>query len=291
MSLDPSNRIKIISTISARLGEENWSLIDLTLSQFGLPTTEDWNGAGDRSQYIIAMLSNAPDDKLIGLASHVGIDQKTNDPGIEPPFWTSGLFKVFLSHLAVNRKEAAELQETLGLYGISCFVAHNDIKPTAEWQSQIEAALSTCDSLIALLHPGFHDSKWTDQEVGFVMGRGLPIFSIRYGHAPQGFIGRFQAFEGSGKEVSTLAKEIFDTYIKHKATKEKMAHVIVGVFERSLSFQQANRFMGFLEQLESWDPSFPQRIIDAKKNNFEVAHAFEVTDSRLQKLFSKWDQK
>jgi hypothetical protein len=290
MSLSPSERIKIITSISTRLGEENWSLIDLTLSQFELPTTESWGGS-ERNQYVIEMISRVPDNKLLSLASHIGIDQKTSDPGIEPPFWRTGTLKVFLSHLATNRKVAAELQEALSRYGISSFVAHNDIEPTLEWQSQIETALSTCDSLIALLHPQFHESKWTDQEIGFVMGRGLPVFPVHYGHAPQGFIGRFQAFNGISKETAVLAEEIFDAYLKHKETKEKMAHIVVGLFENSLSFDQSNRLMGYLERLGTWDSSFQQRIIDTQKNNFEVTHAFDVTDERLKALFVKWGNK
>lgn len=287
MSLNPSERIKIITHISARLGEENWSLIDLTLSQFDLPTTNGWNG--ERNQYVIEMISQATDNQLLSLASHVGIDLKMSDPGIEPPFWRSGTLKIFLSHLATHKQAAAELQDALKRYGISCFVAHNDIEPTLEWQTQIETALGTCDSLVALLHPEFHKSRWTDQEIGFVMGRGLPVFPVRYSDAPQGFIGRFQAFNGNGKEISILAEEIFDAYLKHKETKEKMANILIGLFERSANFDQANRLMGYLHRLEAWDPSFKQRILDARKNNGEVAGAFAVTDASLDTLFKKWE--
>ncbi len=60
------------------------------------------------------------------------------------------------------------------------------------------------------MHDGFKESNWTDQEVGFAMGRGLPVFSIRFDQDPYGFIGRFQAFNGNGKTVENLAREIFD---------------------------------------------------------------------------------
>lgn len=67
------------------------------------------------------------------------------------------------------KKEAAALKDSLSIYGISCFVAHMDIHPTKEWQSEIENALSSMDSLVALMTKDFHNSLWTDQEIGFVL--------------------------------------------------------------------------------------------------------------------------
>jgi len=143
------------------------------------------------------MIEKAKDQTLLELAQHLGFVLEVSESShIEPAFWRKGMFRLFISHLAGHRKWAGELQEALLPYGISSFVAHNDIEPTTEWQNQIETALSTCDALVALLHEKFHESKWTDQEVGFAMGRGVPVYSVHFGEAPYGFIGRFQAFNG-----------------------------------------------------------------------------------------------
>ena len=174
MALNPSERIKIIAEISRRLSSEDWPLIDLTLSQFGLPTTDTWSGPPDA--YVIEMVKDASDDVLISLAYHIGVNISAPDQGIVPPFWKDGHLRVFLSHLSDHREFAGELKEAMEYYGLTAFVAHDDIEPTAEWQSEIETALSTCEVLIALLHVGFKESSWTDQEVGFAMGRGVSCF-------------------------------------------------------------------------------------------------------------------
>jgi len=44
MPLSASKRISLLKEISDRLQMEEWPLIDLTLSQFGLPTSEEWQG-------------------------------------------------------------------------------------------------------------------------------------------------------------------------------------------------------------------------------------------------------
>ena len=132
MSLSPSQRIILITKISKRLGSENWSLIDLTLKQFALPWTNDWTGTS--IDYVQEMIEKAPDQVMLELAQHVGFDCEVSPSSqIEPAFWRKGMFRLFISHLAIHREWAGELQEALLPYGISSFVAHNDIEPTTEW--------------------------------------------------------------------------------------------------------------------------------------------------------------
>ena len=175
MALSRSQRIALIKEISTRLSQENWPLIDLTLREFELPTKDEWGGNADA--YVMSMVHKAADAVLLELAQHCGfvIEEGIRPPGIDPPFWHGGMLRLFVSHLALHRDEAAQIQSAFLRCGVSCFVAHNDIEPSEEWLAQIETALATCDSLLALLHPKFHESQWTDQEVGFAMGRGVPF--------------------------------------------------------------------------------------------------------------------
>ena len=289
MALSPSNRINLIKEVAIRLSQEEYPLIDLTLKQFSLPWSESWNGT--RYDYVLAMLENAPDESLIELGQHVGFQvEESKTPRLEPPFWRKGMFKLFISHLAAHREFAGNLQEELLKYGISCFVAHKDIEPTVEWQTEIETALSTSEALVALLHEGFHKSKWTDQEIGFAMGRGIPVFSIKFEEDPYGFIGRFQAFNGGEKSTPALAYEIFDAFRKNKQTQKKMSEVLLGLFEESGSFAQARERIGYLENLEVWEPSFSVRIRSAVKGNSQVADSWGVPD-RVENLVRKWEAK
>ncbi len=173
------------------------------------------------------------------------------------------------------------------MYGVAAFVAHNDIEPSKEWQVQIETALATCDCLIALLHKDFHASKWTDQEIGFAMGRGLPIFTVQLGEVPYGFVGRFQAFAGVGKSALDLAREIFETLIKHKQTQRAIGPVVVRLFEDSSSFQDAKKNVALLEMLELWEPDFSERITKAAKMNSQIKESWGVP-ARVNLLVEKW---
>jgi nucleoside 2-deoxyribosyltransferase len=234
------------------------------------------------------MVERATDETLIDLAQHVGFSfEIVAAPRIDPPFWRKGMLRLFVSHLATHRAFAAELQTALLDFGISGFVAHNDIEPTQEWQTQIETALATCDALIALLHPDFHVSNWTDQEIGCAMGRGVPTFAVRFGQDPYGFIGRFQAFNGNAKLAVVLAREFFDAYRKNKQTQRRMSEVIVGLFEESNSFAEAKVRVGYLEELGFWDTSFSTRIRSAAKGNSQVSGSWGVP-ARVEALVQKW---
>ena len=286
MPLSPSQRVALIKEIAGRLATEDWPLIDVTLKQFSLPWTDDWQGSKDG--YVLQMIEKAPDQSLIDLAQHVGFQfEELTMRRVEPPFWRKGMLRVFVTHLATHRDFAGELQEALLKFGVSCFIAHNDIEPTQEWQAQIETALATCDTLVALLHKDFHSSKWTDQEIGFAMGRGVPAFAVRFGQDPYGFIGRFQAFNGTGKIAAALARELFDAYRKNKQTQRRMSEVLIGLFEESISFAEAKARIGYLEDLEIWEPSFSTRIGSAAKTNSQVSGSWGVSE-RVAALVKKW---
>jgi len=275
-----------MKVISERLAEEDYQLIDTTLKQFGMQRQATWSG--EKYGYVLAMVEDGQDSGLIDLAEHVGFElEDSSPPRVEPRFWRNDMLKLFVSHLARERVKAAELQEALLDYGISCFVAHNDIEPTQEWQTQIETALATCDTLVALLHEGFHESKWTDQEIGFAMGRGLPVYSIRYGADPYGFIGRFQAFNAGRKSAAQIARELFDSYRRDKQTQPKMASVLLSLFEQSSSFAEAKNRIEYLEGLESWEPTFAARLRNAAASNSQISGSWGVPE-RVNVLARKW---
>lgn len=119
------------------------------------------------------------------------------------------------------------------------------------------------------------------------MGRGVPAFAVRFGHDPYGFIGRFQAFNGNEKSATALARELFDAYRKNKQTQRRMSEVIVGLFEESGSFAEAKVRVGYLEDLELWEPSFSSRIRSAAKSNSQVSGSWGVPD-RVTALVKKW---
>ncbi len=284
--LSPSQRLTLLKEIANRLAAEEWPFLDTTLKVYRLPISDQWEGT--KHAYVLKMVAEASDQVLIDLAHHLGFDfEDSVFPSNQVACWEDGMLRIFISHLAIERKFAAELKVSLLKLGISSFVAHNDIEPTKEWQDEIEGALASCDVLVALLHPEFHASNWTDQEIGFAMGRGVPAFAVRLGKDPYGFVGRFQAFNGIGKSTESLAREIFRACQKKKPFQYKLAELLVLLFENSRSFAQSKERIGYLEELELWDKQFSERIEYAVKTNEQISESWRVKE-RVQALIKKW---
>lgn len=109
--MTPSERIKYIKQISKLLGKEKWELIDLTLKQFSLPWTNQWDGA-NRVDYVMDMIDTASDESLLTLSKHLGIVSEIVSIKI-PLFWKPSQPRVFITHLAKIKDKAATLRNNL----------------------------------------------------------------------------------------------------------------------------------------------------------------------------------
>lgn len=278
--MTPSERITLLKQIANELQkEESWSLIDLTLKQFGIPILD--NFSSNKFEYILLQIEFAADEAIIDLAGHLKINPSSVESEIAPSFWRDGYFNLFISHLASDKITAHDLKNKLEAYFISGFVAHSDIEPTKEWQDEIELALRTSDALVALMIPGFHKSKWTDQEIGLALGRDLLIMPVRMGQNPYGFIGKFQAINFT--DIDKLALDIFDSLLKNKKTSKKITQGILHKFENSGSFYTANVNMTLVEKIAFWDKNLIERLKNAVENNSQISHSFGVS-SRVNNI-------
>ena len=99
--MNPSERINLIQGIVEELLQSEWSVIDLTLRQFDLPT-DSW--VGNKYSYLIRMIENASNETLSQLQQHLTGEDSTIDEPSSLSFWQPGTFRVFISHK--DRKRA-----------------------------------------------------------------------------------------------------------------------------------------------------------------------------------------
>lgn len=298
--MTPSEPQNFIKNISGTLGAEDWSLIDLTLRQFGLPSHDSWEGNGS-VPYVIDMISDADNESLIELAKHLNLNsllhtkealqQNGNQTGsgtiISTSIWQPAQARVFLSHHSSLKSKTIQFKTALEKYAITSFVAHEDIEPTVEWQTEIEKALFTMDAFVALISPGFKESNWTGQEVGVAVGLGIPIVPVRIGVDPYGFIGKYQALQGKERPIAQVASEIFQILITKPIIGEKLTETLVNNFISSGSWADAREKMTLLEKVETITPEMSARLKKAAEENNEIGNSFGVPD-RLGKLLSKF---
>lgn len=192
--------------------------------------------------------------------------------------WEEGKYRVFLSHLAEFKKQTAALKKELGLYGISCFVAHEDIQPTKKWQDEIENALKTMDVLVALMTVNFHESLWTDQEVGFALGRDVPIIPVRLDINPYGFIGKFQAIPCTWENA---AEELVKLLIK----RDRMLDCYISAVAKCPFYDNATKLGKILPHINRCSNTQLQAFIAAYNSNGQIYDSFAFNGTMVYILW------
>jgi hypothetical protein len=123
--------------------------------------------------------------------------------------WLADRPRIFFSHVSAHRAEVSELATRVETFDCSCFLAHNQIEPSRKWQDVIESALQSSYFLVAYVTSDFPTSPWTDQEVGWAMGRRIPIIPVSAGLQPYGFFGSYQSLSATGRPPNAVAFGIF----------------------------------------------------------------------------------
>lgn len=181
--------------------------------------------------------------------------------------WKAGYYKMFISHLTGNKDTASRLKTALLDYGITGFVAHEDITPTKEWQDEVEKALYTMDVLCAIIVPNFITSKWCDQELGFAMGRRKLIIPIKKEADPYGFVGKYQGIQSKGKKVSEVANEVFEALCKNEYSKAAYTKILADLFINSKNKSEAVKWINLLSSARDLDTSIIMYIHSNYSNN------------------------
>lgn len=192
----------------------------------------------------------------------------------EAKLWGKGSIRVFISHVAKDKILATEIKEGLADFEIASFVAHEDIEPTKEWQSEIERALFSMGMLVALLTEGFRESKWTDQEVGIAIGRGVPIVSVALDVDPYGFIGKYQAIPGVSKDRDQILDRILGVLFKMDGVREKAVDAFIKKVSGAYNYDHANSLARYLPMIDQLSPEQEQKLVKAFITNSQVYDAY-----------------
>ena len=290
-----SERLRALLRIVERLAQDEWTKVDLVLGQFNGRRTDDWQGS--KQSYIAWSLENVDDTLIQELGEFFGLTTEAKvaehvELGVtavaesERIWGATPSFRLFLSHVSQFKTEAASLKTALKTYGVSAFVAHSDIQPTKEWLDEILKALGTMDALAAMLVPTFHESNWTDQEVGFALGRNVPILPLKFSQDPYGFIGRFQALNCASLTAQQAASNVARLLIENPLSQSAMSDTVGRRLLRSGSFALSKTLMDLLEVPSTIPQSTLQLVSQANGTNDQVSQAWGVSD-RIENLLRR----
>jgi TIR domain len=207
-------------------------------------------------------------------------------PDVIRRIWERDGLRLFITHRAQEKLAAGELKTKLSPYGVCGFVAHQDIEPNQVWQTEIERALVSMHALVALITPDFDSSVWCQQEIGFALGRGVPVIPLRLGSDPHGFIGRIQALSADLTHPTVMAGTLVDTLLKDGRTSVMMRERLVREFESVKTWENARLLRPKLVSVAEFGDGQLTRIEKALSENQKVATAYGVPEA-IKQLFTR----
>ena len=194
---------------------------------------------------------------------------------------TASPIRLFLSHTSDTKTQAVMIGESLKLYGISPFIAHEHIEPSTEWQAEIEKALLNMDVLVALLTESFKESDWTDQEVGAAIGRQVPVFPVSLGRDPYGFIAKYQAVPGLSRSPEVIAQQLAVCVWKSRRLKRLLPAAYTLGLRRANSFDEARRLAKLLPLIERFPKELIGELVSVYNGNRQIYQCYEFTNNIL----------
>lgn len=221
-----SEKLDLIDTIGRELQNRfTFNEIDAFLAEFQITPRQDAK-RNSKWVYTKSALSGLADDLIIKIAGELDMLQVARSGRVieRPRNWQgTEALRLFISHVAKEKVKATRLKDCLAQYSILGFVAHEDIHPTLEWQTEIERALHTMDAFVSIHTSGFSQSYWTQQEIGFAVGKGIKVISLRMGEDPTGFISKQQALSRGNKRAEDIAREIDQLLAEDPRTRDRLS--------------------------------------------------------------------
>jgi hypothetical protein len=194
----------------------------------------------------------------------------------------------FLSHHHEDLSFAQSVGAALRTFGFAPFIAHRDLESGTEWRDEIQRMLRESALLIAIVTPKFATSDWTDQEVGFAIGRDVPVVPVSVGLAPYGFLGHIQGVRWqdtatggsrpdgtwSYSEMATQDADLGKALVRRHAIDRRQ---LLGSLESSSSWHATKVLLLVLGDLTALPDSDVLRLAAAAAANGEIYNSSGIS--------------
>lgn len=205
-------------------------------------------------------------------------------------FWKPGLVRAFVSHRDSDKVGAREFGDAIEKYGISTFVAHDTIEPMSSWRDEILKGLKTMEVMIALVTEAYHESEWTNQEVGYALGKEIPVVAIQLGpRPPGGFLAATQAIKGSLANPADTAAQAYSVLAEKLGNRDRLQGAIVRSFVESPDWDETRKRFDFMSgAVSKLSDVEVEQICEAYRRNDAVGKAYYLGHyDRLQNFLNR----
>ncbi|PHP52206.1 toll/interleukin-1 receptor domain-containing protein [Actinomyces ruminis] len=188
--------------------------------------------------------------------------------------------KVFLSYneSADGGQVAQELHDELSKVHVDAVMARHAILPGADWEQAIRTELESSAALVSVGTKGYSTRPWCQQEIGWALGRHVPILWIQYtgGESPAGFLARTQALiPQEPNQPELIAKEVVQWLANQETTHNALVDGLLNALEASNSFRETRECAELLIMTGTLSAEKWSRVTHAATTNRQVRDAFE----------------
>lgn len=155
-------------------------------------------------------------------------------------------FRLFIGHTADQADCALALKDVFSQGGVDCFVAGDELAEATDWASDIIAHLKHMHVFVALVSENAGANATWNQKLGFALGSGRPVISVKNGAPPVGLAGVMQHIEGRNAATEKdLALEIVNRVMDHPDHGGHLTDVLVRQLVSCASPRESFRVIGF----------------------------------------------
>lgn len=144
------------------------------------------------------------------------------------------------------------------------------------------------DALLAYISDDFSSSSWTNQEVGFALGKNIPILPFAVGANPEGFISVMQAkkytYDSFKKDIIGM---LTNTRMVSRDLHRVVCDVIISHFSDSYSFATASTRFELIEDVKYLEQHQIRGVIDAFNANDQIHGSDSLNGYRYGKKVSE----
>ena len=195
--------------------------------------------------------------------------------------------KIFLSHSDKDKKIASELKSKLSKYGLSIFLAHDDIDGGSDWVSKLYEEIENSKIFIMLLSKNYHSSNYTEQEAGIALNRGKTILPISIdGTKPYGFVSSKQAIFCSIPFENSKLEEIRKICKLDNVSTSSDLDKLLSELEHSRSYAKSATLASNLKKYD-FSESQLRRLVYSVLSNPQVSYSW-VADGIINEIVGKY---
>ena len=287
-------KLRLLRATAEQMALMSSADLNLVLHEAGLPELpshwygDDFSGPSDdedRKGVAIELLRDQTWTQISEIAT--ALQQLFDAP--HPNFMSSepAPIRLFASHLDTQQKLVKEVADALAeIFSVSLFVAHADIPIDDEWHTAIESNLQAADAGVVFLHPGFSESTWCDQEVGWMLGRGIPAFTLKFAsQVPYGPFGKKQALAVEPTATASTIAEHVVTWMRTKPVlSARLNASLTTALAKSASFATTDRIWTHLQKAHDLTVNQVGAVASALRDNNQVYGA----SCRVVENYGQW---